>query len=341
MPALPIRVVHLPVEFVTRGTLQPWLGPAVRGMVLCPLMEHMCILDPHDRAIRLARMQHEIEPRYCQGCEKNAECSYGRIWEPDRKLIDGFVRGGMRDGLRALTIGAIPLSVDPSSPLKPQVATLRVLAAGELAIRNLDTVVDMVSKQGESVGLGRESIRFRVIRQHTSVQDCPLNFDELPLVLDRETVPEVTLDLQTPLLLKIAERQENSASSLNNHRSFSRRFTFRDLLSNSVRTVRRAINEFADSEWSRSTNLSSLFEGLESIELSETGLRPFSQSRTSLRKNGARWDLNGFQGQVTCYDINAAYLPWLRWAGVLGVGDSRNCSAGVWKISGQLLVVSC
>ncbi len=93
-----------------QGTLQPWLGPAVRGMVLRPPMEQMSILDPKDKAIRLSRMQHEIEPRYCQGCEKNAECSYGRIWEPDRKLIDGFVRGGMRDGLRALTIGAIPLS---------------------------------------------------------------------------------------------------------------------------------------------------------------------------------------------------------------------------------------
>lgn len=332
MSALPIRVVHLPVEFVTEGTLQPWLGPAVRGMVLRPLMEQMCILDSQDRAIRLARMQHEIEPRYCQGCERNAECSYGRIWEPDRKLIDGFVRGGMRDGLRALTIGAIPLSSALSSPLKPQLATLRVLAAGEFAIGKLDTVVDMVSEQGVSVGLGRESIRFRVISQSVSVEDCPLDFDKLPLEPDRETVPEVTLDLQTPLLLKIAERQEKFASSSNSHRSFSSRFTFRDLLSNSVRTVRRAINEFADSEWSRSTNLSCLFEGLDSIELSETGLKPFSQSRTSLRKNGAKWDLNGFQGQVTCHDINAAFLPWLRWAGVLGVGDSRNCSAGVWKM---------
>jgi len=214
MSALPIRVVHLPVEFVTQGRLQPWLGPAVRGMVLRPLMEQMCILDPNDRAIRLSRMQHEIEPRYCQGCERNAECSYGRIWEPDRKLIDGFVRGGMRDGLRALTIGAIPLSGDPLSVLEPQVATLRLLAAGELAIRKLDTVVDMVSRQGESVGLGQWSIRFRVISQSISVEDCTLDFDELPLVLDRETVPTVTLNLQTPLLLKIADRPQNKPADM-------------------------------------------------------------------------------------------------------------------------------
>jgi hypothetical protein len=333
VPGLPIRTVLVQADVLDSGRLQPWLGPAIRGMLLRPLMERLCILEGQDKAERLQRIQNEIEPRYCRDCNQNPNCSYGRNWEPDRKLIDGFVRGGMRDGLRSLTIGALPIDSSRAANLKSTRIAIRLMAAGDAAIGLLEIVLDMLEQKGKSNGLGVESIRFQVDRSSVSVSEDLLMYDALPTQLLSQSPRILNFNLETPLFLKTADPNQIQSSSISVKRRFASQLTFRDLLSNSVRTVRRAINEFSDSEWGRAKNMSTFFDGVDSVTLSDSELASFTQSRISHRKDRAKWELDGFLGRTICTGVNAAYLPWLKWAGVLGIGDSRNCGAGVWKLT--------
>lgn len=328
-PSLQLQTVHVQADILDLGRLQPWLGPAIRGMVLRPLMERLCILDSHAKAERLLRIPSEVEPRYCRDCVLNPDCSYGRNWEPDRKLIDGFVRGGMRDGLRSLTIGALPLDSSQQLSGASNRIELRLMAAGNSAISLLEVVLEMIEKQGKEIGLGADSIRFQVDRSSMSITEHFLEFSSLPTQRVDQPLCSLALDLTTPLFLKTDDRKEPRPTK-SIKRNFASHLTFRDLLSNSVRTVRRAINEFSDPDWSRTTNLSGFFEDLDSVVLSENELIPFGQSRVSHRQDRAKWEISGFQGQLKCTGVNAAFVPWLKWAGLLGVGDSRNCGAGVW-----------
>ena len=56
----------------TRFDLLPWMGPAVRGWVMGPLKERMCLLD---------KSELPAQGDYCAGGSKQHACDFGRTFE--------------------------------------------------------------------------------------------------------------------------------------------------------------------------------------------------------------------------------------------------------------------
>ncbi len=66
--------VQTTLELTQGGTLLPWLGPALRGLVARRLKERICRWPPEVRATRWV---------HCAGCPYLQECPYGELFEPE------------------------------------------------------------------------------------------------------------------------------------------------------------------------------------------------------------------------------------------------------------------
>jgi hypothetical protein len=75
----------------------------------------------------------------------------------------------------------------------------------------------------------------------------------------------------------------------------------------------------------------SMREQADQVQIGSNHLEQFHQHRTSGRQH-SRWENIGLFGSITFLNVPLFALPWLQWAGRLGVGDSRNCGAGLWHM---------
>ena len=74
-----------------------------------------------------------------------------------------------------------------------------------------------------------------------------------------------------------------------------------------------------------------MLERATAVSIANNHLEAFHQNRTSGRQH-ARWENVGLLGSITFLNVPLFAIPWLQWAGRLGVGDSRNCGAGLWQM---------
>jgi hypothetical protein len=351
---LPVAVTWLQLRFLTPGRVNGWLAPAIRGLVLKPLREGLCLLDDRERAERLAALSDPIKERYCRDCARMRECAYGRTFEPDRLLIARRVERGARDGLRGITFATkcqpeesvkadpesaqaerfdrhqpfITLLVRPGDELK-----FRLLQIGAEAIGLRNDVLHALNTSGKSRGLGPNHVRFELDRTSVNHQLSDLWVDSLPLQELSGSLPSLKIHFDTPLFLKATS---GSVAGLGPSR---RRFTdtsdahptVATLFRESLRTVRRAVNEYVSDDWAVGADMRFLIESAERVKTVETDLKTFSQPRSSSRQE-RRWQPIGWLGSITAADVPLHLVPYLQWAGRLGAGDSRNCGAGLWRL---------
>lgn len=299
---------------------------------------------------------------YCRGCEQNPSCVYGRVFEPDCSLIFGKVLNGARDGLRGLTVGAsfpivakeatrhIPGTVEPENGRVRvgigDLFAIRLLAIGGTANSILSKVIEAVEELGRFQGLGPDRVRFKIEHSATKERKWQCGFSSMPLdSVHIGQVPFLRIELATPLSIKVTQSSEKPScgmveKAIPQGDRFKRRsypksldcdITLETLVRESVRTVRRAINEFGDEKWAADWNPNPLYEISRNVPCIANELRPFHQRRNSNRQS-MNWEFRGFYGSMTFQSVPTNVLPWLACAGMLGVGDSRNCGAGNWQL---------
>jgi hypothetical protein len=325
-----LHEVYFQAHWLNHGVLLPWLGNAIRGLLLFPLRQKWCLLNSEELRLREAGIKGTGN-FYCQGCYRNAECLYGRIFEPDRKIIDGRVENGMREGLRAITIA--PQFPFPERSQPNQTWTLRILAAGDSTLGVLPTMLEVLSDLGESTGLGSvPRARFSIDPKSIAYSHRVLCQGDLPTTVCNGIVPLVTIDFITPYFTRNRGEKPNFAT----------------LIRESIRTVRRALHEWSsisetrishqpsdnsgDSSKTNPWNTAELIHASEQVQIVDEQIQFFQQGRTSARQQ-AKWTTTGWVGQARFRNVPISLLPWLVWGGILGVGESRNTGAGLWSVN--------
>lgn len=334
--ALRIHVTYLKLITLKKGTLNGWLGPALRGLVLKSLRDRVCEANGgfQGKASLTQAGERTDNDKYCVGCVKNDRCHYGRVFEPDMRVIyPQHDFRGANQGLRGVTIGARMWSSTFTTATAPASTCIwaRLLSAGPIAERMVPEIESSLEELGARQGLGgRRSVLFSIDHFATQADAWTLEAGSLPTEIDRSIIPRVTIALESPLSLKRCESKKRRS-----RRTFAAADspppTFDDFVRASMRTVRRAVTEFANPDFFHNQRLDSLFDA-PVAELATTvsnELTFFRQRRVSHRQKQHRWQ-SGWVGSVTFRNVPAAYYAWLVWGGRLGVGDSRNCGAGVW-----------
>lgn len=349
-----------------------------------PLRDHYCQLMGGRELVRASGLSNwreqpltsqvkateEKDQHYCIGCRKNANCSYGRVFEPDLRVIDpSLIQRSDFQGLRGISIASAMLysegsnqplassSIEQPTTGKTKSAepdrkpvqnyqmqapagveiSLRLLALGETATELLPTVAEAIDSFGRLNGIGYQSpVHYCIDHGQTIEESWLLDPRSLSAEACGGTIPEVTIEFLSPLLLKNCQDRGRLVPP-----------TFADLFSNSVRTVIRAIREFAQPDFLIDAQLKDFFAASREVSAHHHQLIPFQQpsishrsgkpkqatsDNTKSKSNYSERPLRGWLGSITFRDIPASYLPWLLHAGHLGIGSDRNRGAGLWRV---------
>lgn len=281
-------------------------------------------------------------------------CLYGRVLEPDLVQLARPIKRGALEGLRGLSLATnltrhwrlTPDATDRSFPANrtaDREAGVRVQPGSLLPIRLLqigpdaqqlrEAVIELLHQRGQSQGLGPNSAKFQIDLTSAADRWQRLEMTSLPLRPLDGVLPRVRIHLVSPLFLKA--RKHPPRDRQQGRRRLSPdclgRPSFLALFRESLRTVRRAVNEYAASDWSDGADMRFLIESAERVKVIDSNMLPYRQSRTSARQV-SRWMLSGWSGSITVVDVPLHLMPYLYWAGQIGVGDGRNCGAGLWEI---------
>ena len=203
----------------------------------------------------------------------------------------------------------------------------RLFAVGRESIELIPIVIEAIDAFGQSQGIGYQApVHCAVESSRSEFHDSSLDPSSLSLATDGGSLPKITLELESPLLLKSCYAGGRLLAP-----------SFHDLFSNAVRIVIRAIREFHQPDFLVDASLSEFFARSRQIATYQQALIPFRQPSLSHRgavgRSGYRErDLRGWLGSITFENVPASYLPWLHHAGRLGIGSDRNRGAGLWRM---------
>lgn len=323
-------MVHGQIDFLDHGPISKWIGPSLRGLVLQPLKDDWCQLSIEERLHRQLQMSAR-DSQYCLGCVKNPHCNYGTIFEPDRLMIDGQVQGGRRNGLVALTIGGRCDNFDNDDQRNESLpkADFRMMAIGVKAVESIQSILEKLIKLGQVQGIApdrlRPGTRFNVQSGPLEWSEHLLSIDELPIQLEPTgELCSLLLEFDSPLLIK------EPAGERTKH--YSNSFDFPSFFSHCHRTIRRAVQEFHSPAWSRDLNFRSFFELVSEVSIVRMDGSIEEFRRRSNRRDGQPWELSGILGRYQLAHVPRVFVPWIRWAGLIGIGDSRNCGMGCFRV---------
>jgi len=331
---VPMELTFVEAEFLSSGRLNEWESPALRGLLGKPLRESQCWL-PTAQRLELNHIPDlkTGKPRqlhlYCQGCDLNAECHYGRVFEPDLLKIHGRAERGIRDGIRGISLATPfpgPMTSEPGQRM-----LIRLLAMGPHGVSLTGPVLQALAEYGEVNGMGPERARFRLDPSSIHREVWELHSGRLDRQLGRGVIPTTELILGSPLSLKGFDRREGPRPG------------FADIFNSALRTVTRVVRELGavpgvDGQLLHDVDFRGLKEAALQVECDLSGLEWFEQSRSSRRQRqqpdlSGHWEFSGWSGSAVFRDVPAALIPWLQWAGRIGVGDSRVCGAGIWFLA--------
>lgn len=305
--ALSILVTRRRLRIRQGGRLQPWLGPALRG------------LTGHFLRVASCRQPYETWSnrwKYCHGCPLMKGCAYGETYEPDPPRGVPVAAGWEQI--------ARPVVIAPDFPLPERVPAgyefeVTVLFLGPRAQAHCDTLWQALARGGSSPywGLGQEHVVFELgpylLRQQFDVT--------LPEEFHEGTHHALRVCLTAPLFLRTrAERQ----------RQWLRQPSFADLLRAGLRAL-GPLYQFYGAMPLPSPLFRRLKEASQHVTTLATQFEPFDQYKTSGRGH-SRVQLKGLIGEARYCGVPEGLIPWLQAAGLVHVGMHRIAGAGGWTV---------
>ena len=302
--APPLRVLetHRVLAIARDGRLQPWLGPALRGLAGGRLKARVCRQPVLDQVTRWIR---------CAGCPLRTGCAYGET-----------VEGGSPDTPDPTR----PLVVAPAYPC-PEIGRVgdripvRVTFIGSTAAAHADAFWEAVRVGGADpgLGLGEERVLFDVLPGGE-----PDRVEEVTLPTDPTAVPGslpfVRVILTSPLILK--------PRGADGTRHLIERPTLAHLLGRWESLAELFRPSGADLPREAMAQVAAL--AME-VPLLRCRFELVGQVKSSHRTR-ERWEERGVLGWAEYGPLPAGLVPWLVWAGRLHVGNHRVAGAGGWRV---------
>lgn len=299
---IPVLETHRVLQLARPGRLQPWLGPALRGLTGGRLKARAC---RHSVTLQLQLW------KYCRGCPLRPGCAYGET-----------IEGGDPEAADATR----PVVIAPDYPCPERGRAgdripLRITFIGEAAAAHAAELWEALRIGGADpgLGLGQDHVLFDVLPG-----DRPDRTVRLELTNPRaETaqVEKVRVVFTSPLILKTRET--------GGPRRLITRPSLADLLRGweSLAGLLAAIGSPLPAEWL--AEVAELAAGIPTIRAELTTMR---QSKSSHRTH-EQWDEEGITGWVEYGPLPRGLLRWLEGAGRLHVGTHRVAGAGGWQVS--------
>lgn len=299
-PTLPVFETARVLRLARGGRLQPWLGPALRGLAGGRLKAAACRQPVADQVTRW---------RTCGGCPLAGGCPYG-------ETVEGGPAGG--DAPR-------PIVIAPAYPC-PEVGRpgdripVRVLFVGPAAA-HAGAFWEAVRVGGADpgLGLGEDRVLFDVLPGPQ-----PDRADEVRVPADPAAVPGlvpvVRVVLTAPLVL--TPRGSDGA----------RRLVGRPTLGNLLARWDGLAELFAAYGTPLPAGSAERVRELaERVPAGRSDFGPVRQVKMSHR-SGDRWEVVGVVGWGEYGPVPVGLLAWLRAAGRLHVGTHRVAGAGGWLV---------
>lgn len=308
--ALSVLVTRRRLRMRLGGRLQPWLGPALRG------------LTGHFLRVASCRQPYETWSnrwKYCRGCPLMKGCAYGETYEPDPPQ-GVHVAAGWEQIAR-------PVVIAPQFPLPERVPAgyefeVTVLFLGAQSQAHSDALWQALARGGAcaSWGLGPEHILFEV-GPYLVKQQFPLVLPSKPVSGTAHYV--VRVGLTSPLFLRTRCQQQPS-------RQWVRQPSFADLLRAGLRVL-GPLHQFYGAGSLPGKVFQRMKENSQNVQTLATHFQSYSQPKVSQRGDTRLW-LKGIVGEAWYAPVSEELIGWLQAAGLVHVGMHRIAGAGGWTV---------
>jgi hypothetical protein len=356
-----LTIDNLWLEFQSAGRLLPWLGPALRGILLRRLKEEVC---------QQPKPQQNTVWKYCRGCPFMGDCRYGELFEPDHldwavnKLEPDLVRllNGRKEPPRPIIL--VPAYPAPEEADSGLMLPLSIRFFGKQAAAHVDWVLDRLDQAGRSGVLGQNNVRFRLDFREVRESRVELTPEMLPTSIDPTAgvIPRLGIGLTAPLFLAPAVKTTRTSAIRKRPRSRAETSqqnlivpSFEELFRAALNNVRAQLT--AAGEPPPRLDLRMWGRAARNVALQEHCYEEFTQphwqsrhcddafgsplpsqrcevgqyDRRRATRSGSREFQGTFGGGVYTH-VPWSFLPWLTWAGLFHVGGERVSGAGGWRV---------
>lgn len=299
---VPVLETHRVLQLARAGRLQPWLGPALRGLAGGRLKARTC---RHSVALQL---QHWT---YCRGCPLRSGCAYGET-----------IEGGDPEAADATR----PVVIAPTYPCPERGRAgdrirVRITFIGEEAAAHAEQVWEALRIGGADpgLGLGPDRVLFDVLPGDQP--DRPVRLELTDPGAETAQVEKVRVVFTSPLVLKTRET--------GGRRRLITRPSLADLLRGweSLAGLLAAIGSPVPAEWL--AEVVRLAARVPTISTELTVVRQFKSSH----RTHEQWDEEGITGWAEYGPLPRGLMRWLEAAGRLHVGTHRVAGAGGWQVT--------
>ena len=313
---IPTEIRWLILRWTSPGKLNPWLGPALRGMTLYPLRRSLCLLREDGFADPPVAGDPRTDARRCRNCRLMQTCSYGQSMEPDLKILQRPFHQGNRDGMRGITFGTA-LQRKTQATVGDQ-AFVRLMGVGSWSVDIMPKVIQTLRSVGRKRGLGPDHVRFDLQTVDQVSESYALRSADFTGVdtEDPAVIPRLKITMDSPLVA--AKKWGHQPPN------------FQQIAMTAIQTVSRAVLQYSNDNFDQ-VNFHDLKLAAGKVQSSVSDWQSEKYGRSSSRQE-VRWNMRSWLGTSVFNNVPVAFLPWLQWGSILGVGDSRNCGAGLWTL---------
>jgi len=303
---MPLSIAEMTcrLRWTSPGRLLPWMGPALRGIVAGRMKQQHCRFSPAEQDGRW---------KYCKGCPHQADCSYGRLFEPDAPPEIAFP--GQGDAVRPLVLA--PEFPAPAQARPGETINLRMVFIARSHV-DAEACLTTIREAGASRSLGPDRIGFDAepLRLEETQMNLPTEWPS-----DGKATNRLAIELNSPLILRSAQGGERT--------QLIREPSFADLFGGCLRTVGRLIALY-DRQLPNEV-FRMLKQAAAGVRTHRADYRPFRQWHWSNRGRSGG-SVNGLTGRAEFTDVPPVLVEWMRWAGRLHVGVYRVSGAGGWRV---------
>ncbi len=327
--SIPIATIHdlaIELRLTCGGTVHPWMGSSIRGWLLAAIKgirqgshgnDDTLPMDPNGLC-RLAKQFASASEAQCAACFLRTNCSFGASFEgalrsPARMGLD------QKEPMRAACFLSPVLRGLASDADKVEFA-IAIQLVGHAAVNEVSTLIERL-RQIHVGCVGGYRSRLWSDAAHVRYEQLPLESLYRHEVQSR--VNQVDIELESPLMLKSKHLPKFNSS----HR-------FEELFMRSTSVLESLLTSSQHSH----IDFRSLVACAKDVVCMNSDLIPFEQSRSSSRTS-TRSRMQGYLGTMSFRNVPAHLLPWIRWGGILGVGNHRSSGAGRWNTFTRHLLV--
>ncbi len=301
-----IETRFLRVHFRSRGRLNRWMGPSLRGILAKPLKDFYCAWEA---TLRDSKFKH------CEGCGHQCDCTYANLLEPTKAAASLSGRETPPQRLAIIPDYPARSSVDPS--LAPYSLAIRLVLI-DVAPVVVQRAIWQLGQGGRHQGLGNDKVRFELeeVDSPTSATfDLREAWRDVASWAELPNLETVRVGIATPTILK------RDGELLIQPHLF-------DFVAAGLRVIRAALTLYRGDDQVLTVAQADTIKQLAlTVGQGYQDFRRVSPPRRSNR-SGDSYTIDGIVGDGIFHDVPPILAGVINLAGQLGIGQQRVCGSG-------------